>query len=170
MKLSNLLAHCLLGLVDCSSSLVLPKAKNSIPVQIFSSKIYSNSSNTDCGEEVVILKKKMENIFSLTHCDAVWPDLLLLQCTVVQTTCFNLILNHTGCFFEKISNHLVKITWVEPSFGCFDPFLLRVLIGTFTVHIKEIIRKSDLLQNFETKFQEIKMFSRKLILTCREIS
>ena len=167
MKLSNLLAHCLLGLVDCSSSLVLPKAKNSIPVQIF----IPNSSNTDCGEEVVIFKKKNWKLFySLTHCVAVWPDLLLLQCTVVQTTCFNLILNHTGCFFEKISNHLVKITWVEPSFGCFDPFLLRVLIGTFTVHIKEIIRKSDLLQNLETKFQEIKMFSRKLILTCREIS
>ena len=156
MKLSNLLAHCLLGLVDCSSSLVLPKAKNSIPVQIFCSNIYSKfikhrlwRRGSDLEEE------KMEIIFSLTYCDAVWPDLLLLQCTMVQTTCFNLILNHTGCFFEKISNHLVKITWVEPSFGCFDPFLLRVLIGTFTVHIKEIIRKSDLLQSLQTKFQEI---------------
>ena len=98
MKLSNLLAHCLLGLVDCSSSLVLPKAKNSIPVQIF----IPNSSNTDCGEEVVILKKNWKLFYSLTHCVAVWPDLLLLQCTMVQTTCFNLMLNHTGCFFEKI--------------------------------------------------------------------
>ena len=167
MKLSNLLAHCLLGLVDCSSSLVLPKAKNSIPVQIFCSNIYSKFIKHRLWRRGSDLEKKLEIILQSYPlcCRLTWPPAPPMHCGTDH-----LLQPDTQPYTMFLWKDLVKITWVEPSFGCFDPFLLRVLIGTFTVHIKEIIRKSDLLQNLETKFQEIKMFSRKLILTCREIS
>ena len=75
MKLSNLLAHCLLGLVDCSSSLVLPKAKNSIPVQIFCSNIYSKFIKHRLWRRGSDLEKKLEIILQSYPlcCCLTWP-------------------------------------------------------------------------------------------------
>merc|ERR1719460_2484092 len=36
----------------------------------------------------------------------------------------------TSCSSNALWYRPLASTWVEPSFGCFDPFLLRVLIGT----------------------------------------
>ena len=96
MKLSNLLAQCLLGLVDFSSSFVLPKAMHLIPEQMF--RLWS--------ECLAHLKLNLEIIsldlcLTSSHCVVVQPKLLLLHGTVIHSTRFHLLLDHRGCFFVR---------------------------------------------------------------------